>query len=229
MQLMPKTAASLGLRGKAVLDPEKNIAAGVRHFKDGGRMLGKDDTLENRLIVYNWGIGNFRKYQKGKKQLPKETADYIKKVTKELGNVSNGQQLQESGQDMSIEGLSELDNEELDTKEEAGDQEKEFTMERREVEPGDDQGGERLTPQERVSNQISKAQGVVAKVQADLGNPYRAGKALDKTQKLVISKGIKDITKTMHAIAKDLTGSEYINLILSLKKERDKLEEMKGK
>jgi len=222
MQLMPKTAASLGLRGKAVLDPEKNIAAGVKYFKDIGRMLGKDDSLENRLIAYNWGIGNFRKYQKGLKQLPKETSDYIKKVTKELQNVQDEQQLQETEQDIPNEELLSRIGEE-----EAGTEDKEFTMERKfetDIEDKDP-----ITPQERVTSQITKAQSIVSKVQADLGSPYRAGKALDKTQKLVISKGIKDITKTMHAIAKDLTGSEYINLILSLKKERDKLEAMKGK
>ena len=223
MQLMPKTAASLGLRGKAVLDPEKNIAAGVKYFKDIGRMLGKDDSLENRLIAYNWGIGNFRKYQKGKKQLPKETADYIKKVTGELQNVQDEQQLQETEQDIPGEGIP---NAEPPGLAQEGNTETGFTMERKDVIPGDTKG---LTPQERVTNQIEEAQSIVAKVQTDLGSPYRAGKALDKTQKLVISKGIKDITKTMHAVAKDLTGSEYINLILSLKKERDKLEAIKGK
>ena len=39
-----------------------------------------EDTVENRLIAYDWGIGNLRKYKKGKiKELPKETKDYIEK------------------------------------------------------------------------------------------------------------------------------------------------------
>ena len=38
------------------------------------------DTIENRLIAYNWGIGNLRNYVNGKlKNLPYETKRYIKK------------------------------------------------------------------------------------------------------------------------------------------------------
>lgn len=42
----------------------------------------KVDTIDEILIVYNWGIGNFRKWQrKGSKfsKLPKETQNYLKK------------------------------------------------------------------------------------------------------------------------------------------------------
>jgi len=215
MQLMPDTAASLGLRGKAVLDPEKNIGAGVRYYKKIGKMLGKDDSFENRLIAYNWGIGNFRKYQRGEKELPQETIDYIRKVTKELENVSDKQQLQEADPGVQEEPLPDMDAEEEVLPEE------EFTMQRREL-PAE-------KPADRVTSQITKAQDIVAKVSSDLGSPYRTGKALDKTQLLVINKGIKDIAKVMHDIAKDLTGSEYINSILVLHKERKKLEAMKGK
>ena len=39
-----------------------------------------EDTIENRLIAYNWGIGNLRKYKSGSiKSLPYETKNYIKK------------------------------------------------------------------------------------------------------------------------------------------------------
>lgn len=37
------------------------------------------DTVENRLIAYNWGIGNLRKMTQGQAQLPLETSNYIKK------------------------------------------------------------------------------------------------------------------------------------------------------
>lgn len=40
------------------------------------------DTIENRLVAYNWGVGNLRKYLRGEKTLPKETRDYIIKYNK---------------------------------------------------------------------------------------------------------------------------------------------------
>lgn len=43
------------------------------------------DTINNRLIAYNWGIGNLRKYLQGKKTMPKETRNYIAKYHKLVG------------------------------------------------------------------------------------------------------------------------------------------------
>ena len=38
------------------------------------------DTLENRLIAYNWGIGNLTKYYRGADiKIPEETKNYVKK------------------------------------------------------------------------------------------------------------------------------------------------------
>jgi soluble lytic murein transglycosylase-like protein len=48
--------------------------------------IGIPDTVDNRIIAYNWGIGNLYKYFKGEKHLPRETLNYIKKyhqLTKE--------------------------------------------------------------------------------------------------------------------------------------------------
>ncbi len=42
-------------------------------------------TLENKLIAYNFGIGNLGQYLKGKKTLPRESANYIKKYKKLTG------------------------------------------------------------------------------------------------------------------------------------------------
>ena len=42
------------------------------------------DTVKNRLIAYNFGIGNLMKYLRGDRKLPKETKDYIKKYKGEL-------------------------------------------------------------------------------------------------------------------------------------------------
>jgi hypothetical protein len=51
----------------------KEIPRLLRHYKQ--------DTIDNRLAAYNWGIGNMRKG----KALPKETVNYIRKY-KELTN-----------------------------------------------------------------------------------------------------------------------------------------------
>jgi len=52
---------------------------------------GIEDTPQNRLISYNYGIGNLHKFLNGKVELPKETIDYLYKY--ELGgDVMVGQQ-----------------------------------------------------------------------------------------------------------------------------------------
>ena len=38
-----------------------------------------EDTIKARLACYNWGPGNYRKYVAGKKTMPNETKNYIKK------------------------------------------------------------------------------------------------------------------------------------------------------
>lgn len=43
-----------------------------------------DDTLENRLIAYNWGIKNLALYKQGKKKLPEETKEYLRRYENEL-------------------------------------------------------------------------------------------------------------------------------------------------
>ena len=42
-------------------------------------VLKIESTVENILISYNWGCGNLVKYLKGKKRLPRETVNYLKK------------------------------------------------------------------------------------------------------------------------------------------------------
>lgn len=41
--------------------------------------FGLPDTTDNRLIAYNYGIGNLRKHLLSGQALPKETADYLNK------------------------------------------------------------------------------------------------------------------------------------------------------
>ena len=38
------------------------------------------NDLKDLIIAYNWGVGNLGKYKKGEKELPQQTADYIKMV-----------------------------------------------------------------------------------------------------------------------------------------------------
>jgi len=74
MQLMPKTAKLLGVRDS--FNPEQNINAGVRHFKDLLNQFKGDVKLA--LAAYNVGSRKIRKYQ----GVPpfKATRYYIKKV-----------------------------------------------------------------------------------------------------------------------------------------------------
>lgn len=75
MQLMPATAASLGVSDS--FDPEQNIMAGTRFLKDMLNRYG--GNVDKALAAYNWGPGNL---DKGKGRLPRETQDYLVKVKK---------------------------------------------------------------------------------------------------------------------------------------------------
>ena len=74
MQLMPKTAEALGVRDS--FNPEHNINAGVRYFKELLNQFNGD--VELALAAYNAGSRKVRKYQ----GVPpfKATQYYIKKV-----------------------------------------------------------------------------------------------------------------------------------------------------
>ncbi len=75
MQLMPATAASLGVSDS--FDPEQNIMAGTRFLKDMLNRYG--GNVDKALAAYNWGPGNL---DRGKGRLPRETQDYLVKVKK---------------------------------------------------------------------------------------------------------------------------------------------------
>jgi len=66
-------------------DREKNEEVGNYYINvEIPRLLqyyGLEDTIENRLAAYNWGIGNLKKF--GLDKAPKETRDYISKYTGE--------------------------------------------------------------------------------------------------------------------------------------------------
>jgi hypothetical protein len=82
MQLMPKTAAEMGLTNP--FDPAQNIEGGSRYLRQllnryqGNRRLA--------LAAYNWGMGNLEKRPEA---LPKETQHYILKVEKAYTEILN--------------------------------------------------------------------------------------------------------------------------------------------
>ncbi|OGP49763.1 MAG: hypothetical protein A2Y79_05630 [Deltaproteobacteria bacterium RBG_13_43_22] len=76
MQLMPKTAADLGVTDP--FDPAQNIMAGTRYLS---RLLDRyQGNQKLALAAYNWGMGNL---EKNPSSLPQETRNYIVRVEKE--------------------------------------------------------------------------------------------------------------------------------------------------
>ncbi|GAV20398.1 membrane-bound lytic murein transglycosylase C [Mariprofundus micogutta] len=74
MQLMPGTAADLGVRD--VFDPEENIQAGSRYLK---QLLDRyDGDTGLALAAYNWGMGNLERHPD---RMPEETVNYVAKIT----------------------------------------------------------------------------------------------------------------------------------------------------
>jgi soluble lytic murein transglycosylase-like protein len=74
MQLMPRTAASLGVRD--AFDPEQNVDAGVRHLEGLVRLYGGD--LTRALAAYNAGQGAVARH--GGVPPYRETRAYVRKV-----------------------------------------------------------------------------------------------------------------------------------------------------
>jgi hypothetical protein len=82
MQLMPRTAAELGVTDPD--DPAQNIEAGTRYYKQQLEKYGGDKA--KALAAYNWGPGNVDKFgDKYDKVMPKETRDYVRKITAQMG------------------------------------------------------------------------------------------------------------------------------------------------
>ncbi len=90
MQVMPATAAGMGLDPRKVAD---NITAGVRYLK---QMLGTFGSLPAALAAYNWGPGNVSaaigKWGAGwLDRAPAETRDYVRTI---MGRVGTEYQVQ---------------------------------------------------------------------------------------------------------------------------------------
>ena len=86
MQIMPKTAKSLSrelnikkYNKNSLYNPEINIKIGTYYLKKLLQEFNNDIDLT--LAAYNAGMGNIKKWQKQKKEIPfEETRTFIKKV-----------------------------------------------------------------------------------------------------------------------------------------------------
>jgi hypothetical protein len=80
MQLMPGTAADLGVRN--AYNPRENILGGTRYLRD---LLDRyKGSVPMALAAYNWGMGNLDRGG----PLPSETRGYIQAVSKHLHSSS---------------------------------------------------------------------------------------------------------------------------------------------
>ncbi len=76
MQLMPETAREMGVTDS--YNPVENIMGGTRYLK--GLLNRYQGNVPRALAAYNWGPGNVEKYPD---RLPRETREYITRVTGE--------------------------------------------------------------------------------------------------------------------------------------------------
>lgn len=81
MQLMPETAADLGVTNP--FDPAQNIMGGTRYLRNLLDRYRGDVKLA--LAAYNWGMGNL---EKRPESMPRETKNYISQVENLYRNYS---------------------------------------------------------------------------------------------------------------------------------------------
>ena len=90
MQLLPSTAAEVGIPFKKLKNPHYNIRGGSKYYGKLFRRYGRDDVA---LAAYNWGRGNIdrllRSLEKQGVQptlenmqfgMPEETGEYIANI-----------------------------------------------------------------------------------------------------------------------------------------------------
>ncbi|MFI5096358.1 MAG: lytic transglycosylase domain-containing protein [Candidatus Acidiferrales bacterium] len=100
MQLMPQTAAQLGVRD--VFDPRENIDAGTRYLKD---MLARyDNDLTLALAAYN--AGPERVAQFGRRLPPyAETVKYVQRISRSYATFKSGAVTDKAQPAPKVEGL----------------------------------------------------------------------------------------------------------------------------
>lgn len=101
-QFMPATAKELGIDP---LNPQQAAEGAARYYGQLSNKYGGD--LNKMLGAYNWGMGNVDR--KGLESAPKETRDYISKITSALSN----DQLVGSGNDSLQDDLTDAEKQEL--------------------------------------------------------------------------------------------------------------------
>lgn len=85
MQLMPDTAKQFGVSDAT--DPTQNINAGAKYLS---QMINKYGDVEKALSAYNWGPGNYDKFQEGKiSSMPKETNDYLNRISTNFSKIKS--------------------------------------------------------------------------------------------------------------------------------------------
>ena len=75
MQLLPSTAAGLGLPLNDILNPELNIEKGTKYFR---QMLNKYGNTKDALMAYNWGPRNMDEY--GPENAPLSVRSYANTI-----------------------------------------------------------------------------------------------------------------------------------------------------
>ncbi len=101
-QFMPGTAKDFGIDPR---NADQSIDAAGRYLSQNYKKLGNwDDTLRS----YNMGLGNVYKWKQGKINLPKETAEYVGKIYKNMGVNMKGDKsnLQPSSYDWDADSIS---------------------------------------------------------------------------------------------------------------------------
>jgi soluble lytic murein transglycosylase-like protein len=81
MQLMPETAAELGVKNS--FDPAQNIMGGTQYLS---KLLARyrGDT-KMALAAYNWGMGNL---ERAPHRMPPETRNYVQRVQGEYNSLT---------------------------------------------------------------------------------------------------------------------------------------------
>lgn len=88
MQLMPRTAADLGLTDQERFDPDKAIPAGARYMAQMLRQFRGDRRLA--LAAYNAGPGRVQEHLDNGRELPRETVAFLGKLMPGGGSGPNG-------------------------------------------------------------------------------------------------------------------------------------------